>query len=160
MMSRALLVVGFLAAVGFAASGALGYGIAANPETFQTHLLVRLISCLLLLFSHCWVMFFLIGTGKAIKDAVRENGLEADIVARTKRFKAETFGWALLAMGLAMAAFILGGGVATGAVPKVVHHALFYLALAAQVWALRCETRALLANVRLMADLNQRLESA
>jgi hypothetical protein len=160
MMSRALLVVGFLATLGFVATGAMGYRVAGDAALFQAHLLVGLVSCLLLLFSHCWIIFFLIGTGKAIREAVAENGFETAIVARTKRFKAETFGWALLAMALAMAAFIIGGGVYTGAVPKVVHHVLFYLALAAQAWALARETRALLANDRLMGDLNRRLESA
>ncbi len=160
MMSRALLVVGFLATLGFVATGAMGYRVAGDPALFPTHLLVGLVSCLLLLFSHCWIIFFLIGTGKAIKDAVAENGFEAEIVARTKRFKGETFGWALLAMGFAMAAFIVGGGVYTGAVPKEVHHALFYVALAAQSWAMARETRALVANDRLMSDLNRRLESA
>jgi hypothetical protein len=160
MMSRALLIVGFLATVGFAATGVLGYGLTGHPQRFQLHLLVGLVSCLLLLFSHCWIMFFLIGTGKAIKEAVAENGFESDIVAATKRFKGRSFGLALLAMGLAMAAFILGGGVYTGAVPKIVHHVLFYLALVAQAWALAREWSVLAANERLMADLNRRLEAA
>jgi hypothetical protein len=160
MMSRALLVVGFLATLGFVATGVLGYRVGGDGESFQMHLLLGLVSSLLLLFSHCWIMFYLIGTGKAIKDAVAEHGLEAEIVSRTKRFKADTFGWMMLAMGLAMAAFILGGGVYTGAVPKWVHHGLFYLALAAQAWTLMRETRALAANDRLMAEINQRLEAA
>lgn len=157
MMSRALLVVGFLATLGFVATGVVGYRLGGDAGMFQIHLLVGLLSSLLLLFSHCWIMFYLIGTGKAIKEAVAENGLEAAIVAETKRYKAETFGWMMLAMGLAMAAFILGGGVYTGAVPRSVHHALFYLALAAQVWTLVRETRVLTANDRLMADLDRRL---
>ena len=68
MMSRALLIVGFLATLGFAATGVLGYRLSGDGETFQLHLLLGLVSCLLLLFSHCWIMFFLIGTGKAIKE--------------------------------------------------------------------------------------------
>lgn len=160
MMSRALLIVGFLATLGFAATGVLGYRLSGDGETFQLHLLLGLVSCLLLLFSHCWIMFFLIGTGKAIKEAVAENGFEGEIVEATKRFKNQSFGAMLLAMGLAMAAFIVGGGVYTGAVPAVVHHALYYLALVAQVWALARETKVLAANDRLMAELNQRLENA
>lgn len=160
MMSRALLVVGALATVGFVATGAIGYRVGGDPQSFQLHLLVGLVSSLLLLFSHCWIMFYLIGTGKAIKEAVAENGFESELVASTKRFKAETFGWMMLAMGLAMATFILGGGVYTGAVPKIVHHGLFYLALAAQVWTLLREIRVLAANDRLIADLDQRLGGA
>ncbi len=160
MMSRALLVVGFLATLGFVATGVLGYRLGGDAESFQMHLLLGLLSSLLLLFSHCWIMFYLIGTGKAIKDAVAENGLEAEIVNRTKRFKALTSGWSMLAMLLAMAVFILGGGVYTGAVPRWVHHWLFYLALMVQSWTLVRQTRVLAANDRLMAEINQRLGAA
>ena len=84
---------------------------------------------------------------------------ECEVTTETpaRRFKNATFGWAMLAMGLAMATFILGGGVYTGAVPRWVHHALFYLALAAQAAALWRESRVLAANDRLMAGINRRL---
>jgi hypothetical protein len=156
MMGRALLVVGLVATLGFTAAAVVGYrGLAGDG--MQLHLLLALVSSLLLLFSHCWIMFFLIGTGKAIKSAVAEHGLETELVAETRRFKNATFGWALLAMGLAMATFILGGGVFTGVVPRWVHHGLFYLALAAQAAALWRESRVLSANDRLMAAINRRL---
>ena len=48
-------------------------------KALQPHLLLGLVACLLLLFSHSWVMFYLIGTGKAIKDAVNENQLETEL---------------------------------------------------------------------------------
>ena len=63
----------------------------------------------------------------------------------------------MLAMGLVMATFILGGGVATGTVPTWVHHVLFYLAVASQAYALRIEWRVLTENERLMGDVDRRL---
>jgi hypothetical protein len=102
-------------------------------------------------------MFYLIGTGKAIKDAVRENGLDLAIIEETKRFKNESYPWLMLAMGLVMATFILGGGVATGSVPRWVHHVLFYLAAASQGYALWVERRVLTQNERLMTDVDRRL---
>ena len=158
MMGRALLIVGAMATLGLLASAVLGYGL-DNPTDpdMPRHVLVALASSLLLLFSHCWIMFYLIGTGKAIKDVVKEHGLEPQIVEETKRFKNLSYPWLMLAMGLAMATFILGGGVATGTLPSLVHHVLFYLALASQVKALWVERRVLNENERLMADLDRRL---
>ena len=89
MMGRALLVIGVMATLGLIVTAVLGYGVhgAAVGKEMQRHVLVAVASCLLLLFSHCWIMFYLIGTGKAIKDAVKEHGLEQALVEDTKRFK-------------------------------------------------------------------------
>lgn len=155
MMGRALLVVGWLATAGLVATAVLGYVGSGDPELNQQHVLLALASALLLLFSHCWIMFYLIGTGKAIKEAVKEYGLDAAAVEETKRFKNESYPALMLAMGLAMATFILGGGAATGSLPPLVHHVLFWATLLAQGRALWREQRVLDANERLMAALDR-----
>jgi 4-hydroxybenzoate polyprenyltransferase len=161
MMGRALLIVGAMSTLGVIAAAVAGYTLHGPTDAnMPLHVLIGLASSLLLLFSHCWIMFYLIGTGKAIKDAVRENGLEPAIVEETKRFKNESYPWLMLAMGLVMATFIVGGGVATGSVPRWVHHALFYLAAAAQGYALWVERRVLTENERLMEAVDRRLAAA
>jgi 4-hydroxybenzoate polyprenyltransferase len=161
MMGRALLFIGAVATLGVVATGILGY-LLSSPTDGQMprHVLVGLFSSLLVLFSHCWIMFYLIGTGKAIKEAVKENGLDSAFIEETKRFKNLSYPWLMLAMGLVMAAFILGGGVATGAIPGWVHHGLFYAAVLAQGYALWVENRVLVENERLMADVDRRLAAA
>src|SRR6185369_534490 len=133
MMGRALLIVGVLATIGLLVAAIFGYGLHGpiGPE-MQRHVLVALASCLLLLFSHCWIMFYLIGTGKAVKDAVKEFNLEPRLIEETKRFKNVSYPWLMLAMATAMATFIVGGGVATGSLPPWIHHALFYATLLSQ----------------------------
>ncbi|HKI04587.1 MAG TPA: hypothetical protein VKK31_21590 [Thermoanaerobaculia bacterium] len=162
MMGRALLIVGLMATLGVIASAVLGYLLHSPTDVdMPRHVLVGLASSLLLLFSHCWIMFYLIGTGKAIKEAVKEHGLEPAaaeaIIEETKRFKNASYPSMMLAMGLVMTTFILGGGVATGSVPSWVHHALFYAAVIVQVYSLRIEWRVLGENERLMADVDRRL---
>src|SRR5215510_12847891 len=122
MMGRALLIVGAMATLGLLASAVLGYGLASptDPE-MPRHVLIALASSLLLLFSHCWIMFYLIGTGKAIKDAVRDHELDPAFAEETKRFKNASYPWLMLAMGLVMATFILGAGVNIGSLPSWVH---------------------------------------
>ena len=160
MMGRALLIVGWLATLGLVANAVLGYLLGSTLPSLTPHLLLGLVACLLLLFSHSWVMFYLIGTGKAIKDAVRDHGLDPAFAEETKRFKNASYPWLMLAMALVMATFILGGGVATGFVPSWVHHVLFYAAIPAQGYALWIERRILGDNERLMADVDRRLVAA
>ena len=139
MMGRALLTIGWTATVGFAAAGWVGYEI-AGPELFNLHLLLGLAAAFLLLFSHCWIMFYLIGTGKAIKEAAAEANLGAEPVEETKALKNRSYPSLMLAMALAMATFILGGGVDTGSIPVWLHHAMFVLTLGIQLrslWILR-----------------------
>jgi hypothetical protein len=159
MMGRALLVVGVVGTAGLVAAAVAGYAI-RDPRALQLHLVLALVSCLLVLFSHCWIMFYLIGTGKAIRETVRERHLEAGLYERTKEFKNRSYPALMLAMALAMATFIAGGAAFAQAVPAAAHHALFYATLAAQCWALVLETRVLASNERLMAEIESRLRSA
>ena len=67
-MGRALLILGWLATVGLLSAGLLGFQV--TPESgVGLHLLVALFSSLMILFSHSWIMFYLIGTGKAVKSS-------------------------------------------------------------------------------------------
>jgi hypothetical protein len=157
MMGRALLIVGWLATLGIAANGVMGYLIGSGGLPLPPHLLLGLVASLLLLFSHCWVMFYLIGTGKAIKDAVKEHHLETHLVDRTKVFKSRSYPWLMLAMALAIATFVLGGGYVAGALPSWLHEVLFYVTLVVQIRTLVIESQVLLQNERLMHDINERL---
>jgi len=160
-MGRALLIVGAMSTLGVIAAAVAGYTLHSPTDAnMPLHVLIGLASSLLLLFSHCWIMFYLIGTGKAIKDAVRENGLDPAIIEETKRFKNESYPSLMLAMALVMATFIVGGGVATGSISRWIHHVLFYLAVGSQLYALWKERRALTENERLMESVDRRLAAS
>jgi len=154
MMGRALLIVGWCGTAAFVATAVMGYGI-DSMESMGRHMLVALVACFLVLFSHCWILFFLIGTGKAVKDAVGRASLAGDFVDRTKRFKMESNPPMMLAMVLAMATFIVGGGVQTRVVPGWIHHSLFWITLAVQLWTLFVEHRVISANERLLREVDQ-----
>lgn len=160
MMGRALLIVGAMATLGLIASAVLGYFLDGpiGPE-MSRHVLVALASSLLLLFSHCWIMFYLIGTGKAIKETVAEHSLEPALIEETKKYKNRSYPSLMLAMGLAMATFILGGGAATGSLPVWIHHGLFWATLLVQARTLWIEKDVLEQNEKLMADIDRRVSS-
>lgn len=159
MMGRALLIVGWMATIGLVFTALAGYLFSAEAVGIGTHLAAALASSLLLLFSHCWIMFYLIGTGKAIREAVTEHGLEPELIERTKEFKNRSYPWLMLAMTIVMAAFIVGGGVYTNVIPPLVHHSLFWLAIVVQVRTLLLERAVLVENDALMGSIDQRLRA-
>lgn len=154
MMGRALLMVGAFATVVLIATGVLGYMVVDSP-TVDRHVVLGLGAGFLLLFSHSWIMFYLIGTGKVLKDAVAEYELPQEWIDKTKEFKSRSYPWLMTAMGLVMATFILGGGVETQVLPKWIHWGLFYLTVIAQFKALYLEFLVLTENEKLMKLANR-----
>lgn len=161
MMGRSLLIVGVLATVGFIAAAALGYGLAspADPE-LPRHVLAALASSLFALFCHCWILLYLIGTGRVIRGAVREGGLDPALVADAGRLRRVAYPCLLLASALVIATFVLGAGVTANLFPSRAHHILFYVATIAQGTALWIEARVLAGNERLLVDVDGRLAAA
>ena len=157
MMGRALLILGWLSTLGIGTTAVLGYLLGTAVRSLTIHVLTGLTASLLLLFAHCWVMFYLIGTGSAIKNAVSENGLDGDLAERTKAFKSRSYPWLMLAMGLIIATFVAGGAYTAGVGPSWIHEILFFVTLVSQVYTLVIEGQVLTANERLMAEINEQL---
>lgn len=156
MMGLALLIVGWMSTLGFIATGIVGFRFIPQ-ETYALHMLLGLSSAFLLLFSHCWIMFYLIGTGKAIKQAVADYDLGGNAVQLTKDFKNISYPWMMLAMALAMATFIIGAGVHTRVIPVWVHRTLYFVTIAAQLYTLKLEHHVLRRNRELMTSVSQRI---
>jgi hypothetical protein len=156
MMGSALVILGWISTIGFLGTGVIGW-LAPGSASIGLHILAALLTSLLLLFSHCWIMFYLIGTGKALRLAVEEHHLDQAIIEETKRFKNLSYPWLMAAMGFAMATFILGGGVPTGAIPKWVHQGLFLITLAVQVRTVLIEQSVLSQNWRLLRSTDRKI---
>ena len=161
MMGRALLIIGALATLGFLASGVLGYLLKAPADSgLPRHVLVGLAACLAQLFSHCWILVYLILTGRAIRETVAENDLDARYGDEARRFLRSTAPWLLAAIALGVATFLVGGASTTGAIRPWIHHVAFYVLLAVQGLALWQEARVLRANQRLIDEIDGRLVPA
>lgn len=143
-----ILIVAFFALAG---AGALGYVVRAHPDQFAGHFHLALVSTLLGIFGHAMTMFYFIGTGKAIKDVVRERNLDSGILAATRRQNMRASSWATIAIACLMFQFIMGGGAHTGAVPRPVHEIAFYVTLLVSGAASLREIR-LLSEQNALAD--------
>jgi hypothetical protein len=134
------------------------YGhLAISDAGILRHTTLSLFAVLLTLLSHSMLLFYLIGKGRAIREAVAEGGLSRDPVVAFARVRGPVFSIATLSMLVTMAAGIVGGGVVTGSVARWVHVGLAYLALAANAVTLRAELHALREGARIVADIDRRL---
>jgi hypothetical protein len=155
-MAAALITVATLATTALLVIVVSGF-TAATPAQVSSHVGLAIFTTLVILLSHSLTMFYLIGKGKAIREAVVEGHLASDIVSTMSRLRRPVFGAATLAIGLTMATAILGGGVDTGVLPPMVHSTLGILALLSNLHALRVEVTALASMDRLARDVNTQL---
>ena len=161
MMGRSLLVVGALGTIGVAVAGGLGYGLSSPADAgMPTHIVAALVAILLVMFAHTWLLLYLLGTGRMIRDAVREGGLDAALLAESRRLRRVCYACLVAAAALVMATFLVGGAVAGKGMTPWVHHLLAWVAIAVQGFALWIEWRTLAANERLMGNVDQGLVAA
>jgi hypothetical protein len=158
MMGRSLLIVGVLATVGVAVAAAFGYGLTSPSDPgMPRHVIAALVASAMVVFSHSWILLYLLGTGKVIRDAVREGGLDPALLEASRRLRRTCYPAIVLAALLVIATFLLGGAVAASATAPWVHHTLFWVAIVVQAIALWIEVRGLAANERLLVDVDGRL---
>ncbi len=155
-MSAALITASVLSLAGLLVSFALGYA-AATPDEILGHATLAIFVTLVTLLAHSMTMFYLIGKGRAIRDAVTEGGLVSDAAARVSALRGPVFKLATLVMASTMLTAILGGGVDTQVVPPAVHALLAMLAMALSVAALRAVVRALSESSRIVDEVNRDL---
>jgi tetrahydromethanopterin S-methyltransferase subunit C len=112
---------------------------------------------MLTLLAHSMMMFYLIGKGKAVKDAMAEGGLTGDQHRRIAAARKPVFSIGTLAMGVTIVAAILGASVDTGMLPAIVHAMIAYGAIACNFAALKVEIAALTASARIVDEVNHLL---
>ena len=123
------------------------------------HISYGFFSTLIMLFAHSMMMFYLIGKGKAVKDAMAEGGLTGDPYHRIALVRKPVFSVGPLAMAVTMVAAILGAIVDTRVLPSIVHGMIAYGAIACNVAALKVEITALTASSRIVDEVNRLLGS-
>src|SRR5215831_9308816 len=93
------------------------------------HISFGIFSTMITLLAHSMMMFYLIGKGKAVKEAMVEGGLTGDYYRRLAAARKPVFSAGTLAIAATMAAAILGASVDTGVLPPMVHATIAYGAI-------------------------------
>jgi hypothetical protein len=154
-MAPALLTAVGIGLLGLVAAAVLGF----SGTDVGRHISFGFFSTMLLLLAHSMMMFYLIGKGKAVKDAMAEGGLAGDQYRRIASVRKPVFSMGTLAMTVTMVAAILGASVDTGALPSIVHAMIAYGAIACNVAALKVEIAALTESSRIVDEVNRLLRS-
>ena len=152
-MAQALLTAVFIGLIGLVTTTVLGLGGA----DVSRHISYGIFSTLVTLLAHSMMMFYLIGKGKAVKDAMAEHSVAGDYYRRIAAARKPVFSSATLAMAAAMVTAILGASVDTGVLPSAVHAVFAYGAIVCNLAAAKIEIAALIASSRIVTEVNQRI---
>ena len=152
-MAQALLTAVFIGFVGLVTTTVLGL----RGSDVSRHISYGIFSTLVTLLAHSMMMFYLIGKGKAVKDAMAEHSVGGDYYRRIAAARKPVFSIGTLAMAAAMVTAILGASVDTGVLPSAVHAVFAYGAIVCNLAAAKIEIAALIASSRIVAEVNQRI---
>ena len=152
-MAQALLTSVGIGVVGLVTTTVLGL----QATDVSRHIAFGIFSSLITLLAHSMMMFYFIGKGRAVKDAMTEGGLTGDFYRRIAAVRKPVFSMGTLAMVVTMIAAILGGGVDTGVLPPMVHATIAYGAVACNLAALKIEIDALGSSSRIVDEVNRLL---
>ena len=123
------------------------------------HISFGIFSTMFTLLAHSMMMFYLIGKGKAVKDAMAEHSVAGDHYRRLATARRPVFSIGTLAMAVTMATAILGASVDTGVLPSIIHAMIAYGAIACNLAALKIELSALATSSRVVDEVNRLIES-
>jgi hypothetical protein len=152
-MAQALLSAVGLGLLGLVAAVVLGL----RGTDVSRHITFGIFSTLVILLAHSMMMFYLIGKGKAVKDAMAEHHVTGDYYRRIAAARKPVFSIGTFAMFVTMVTAILGASVDTGVLPPIVHGMLAYGAIACNLAAAKIEIDALTASSRVVDEVNSKI---
>jgi hypothetical protein len=152
----ALLTLALVGTLSFLATIVLGYQVGPAGIPVGRHFLFALVSTMLLVMAHSFIMFFLIATGVELKNMEKERGWGDSFRRRTVAMKGQVFPMMTSALLLVIAHFVMGAAAHTHAIPVWIHNVMAWLTLAVSTVALWREYLVLGENNRLIAEAGRR----
>jgi len=123
------------------------------------HISYGIFSTLVTLFAHSMMMFYLIGKGKSVKDAMAEHSVTGDYYRRISAARKPVFSIGTMAMAITMITALLGASVDTGVMPPMVHAMIAYGAIVCNLAAVKVEIDALIQSRRIVDEVNRQIPS-
>jgi hypothetical protein len=154
VVAQALLTAVFIGLAGLVATSIFGL----QATDVSRHISFGIFSTMITLLAHSMMMFYLIGKGKAVKDAMAEHSVAGDYYRRIAAARKPVFSIATLAMAVTMATAIMGASVDTGVLPPMVHAVVAYGAVFSNLAAVKIEISALAASSRIVDEVNGQIQ--
>lgn len=133
------------------------FGLVGND--IARHISFGIFSTLITLLAHSMMMFYLIGKGKAVKDAMAEGQLVSDHYRRIAAVRKPVFSIGTFAMTMTIITALMGASVDTGLLPPMVHAMIAYGTIACNLAAAKIEIDALSQSSRIVDEVNHLLGS-
>jgi len=152
-VAQALLTAVFVGLTGLVTTAVFGL----RGTDITRHISFGIFSTMITLLAHSMMMFYLIGKGKAVKDAMAEHSVAGDYYRRIALARKPVFSIATLAMAVTMVTAIIGASVDTGVLPPMVHAMIAYGAIACNLAAAKIEIEALTASSRIVDEVNRQI---
>jgi hypothetical protein len=152
-VAQALLTAVFVGLTGLVTTAVFGL----RSTDITRHISFGIFSTMITLLAHSMMMFYLIGKGKAVKDAMAEHSVAGDYYRRIALARKPVFSIATLAMAVTMVTAIIGASVDTGVLPPMVHAMIAYGAIACNLAAAKIEIGALAASSRIVDEVNRQI---
>ena len=130
------------------------------PGLVGIHLALGVLLGIYLSLLHVMVMFHFIGSGKEMKQAMEVLGEDADLIQRLRKLKMVVSPLATFAPLLFGAGVILGGGAHMRTLGSWawIHWAIGALGIALNVYSFPIEYRALMTNLQILKEVDERLK--
>ena len=154
-MSAALVTAVGIGLIGLVTTTVFGL----RGTDIARHISFGIFSTMVTMLAHSMMMFYLIGKGKAVKDAMAEHHVTGDHYRRVAAARKPVFSIGTLAMAVTMVAAIMGASVDTGVLPPVVHGMIAYGAIACNLAAIKIEIDALTRSRQVVDEVNRLLGS-
>jgi len=154
IVAQALLTAVFLGLAGLVATSIFGL----QATDVSRHISFGIFSTMITLLAHSMMMFYLIGKGKAVKDAMAEHSVAGDYYRRIAAARKPVFSIATLAMAVTIATAIMGASVDTGVLPPMVHAVVAYGAIVSNLAAVKIEISALTASSQIVDKVNGQIQ--
>jgi hypothetical protein len=152
-LAQALLTAVFIGLIGLVTTTVFGL----RGVDISRHISFGIFSTMITLLAHSMMMFYLIGKGKAVKDAMAEHSVAGDYYRRIAIARKPVFSIATLAMAVTMVTAIIGASVDTGVLPPIVHATIAFGAIACNLAAAKTEIDALMASSRIVDEVNRQI---
>jgi len=134
-------------------------GFRADLTHAKVHIATAFFLVVAILFIHSLVIFFLIGSGHAIRQAISERPWSKPYLSRINVFRLKSFPWALGSMASGILAAWSGAGSHTGVWSTQVHRAVAVACLGINLLAFVAEWLQLRANSSMIHELQAKLDA-
>jgi len=156
-MHDILLVFGSLQILGLIATSTLGLMSPSVPVSW--HLYSGVFTGMFTIAMQALIFVYLLGTGKSVKIAIREHGVDPEYHHLSRQFKFDCYPISMLAALAVITTVFCGGGALTSVIPPWIHGIMAAVTILVVLFALMTQLDRVSKNQRLLEQLKSDLKT-